>query len=191
MQLKKGIRKMNNNIIFTNDGDAIGMQADLKRYVLRTVADRVGCNKFDEAQSLTELLPELDQYDTPNLLVISNHNGMGWTINTYRPNEEQATLFANLDKPFGKGYLVLSLSATYLELVGKLGEPKCGASADGKARVEWHIRLNNAHNTEFSIYDWKEDAPITEVTRWHVGGTDKDTPYIRNFLFNEKHFEEL
>lgn len=182
---------MNNNIIVGEYGDEIGYQADLEKYLKAVLHDQINNGNWEYAKDTVDLLQELETHNTPNLLVISENNGMGWTIKEYTPEVTRETTFTSLDKPLGKGYLILSLKATYLELVGKLGEPKCGGSTDGKTRVEWHIRLNNAHNTEFSIYDWKEDIPVTEVTRWHIGGTDKDTPYVRDFLFNEKHFEEL
>ena len=94
--------------------------------------------------------------------------------------------FKNLEyskKTIG-GYFLLYIDSTYSELCSLLGEPKGKSSIDGKVRVEWIIELEN--KVVFTIYDWKEyDTPIEEVTIWHVGGEDKDLPYIRDFLFND------
>ncbi|MCK9543228.1 MAG: hypothetical protein M0R03_14500 [Novosphingobium sp.] len=65
-----------------------------------------------------------------------------------------------------KGYI----NTTYDNLVSKLGPPK--DIGDSKARVEWIVKYKNStRESILTIYDWKEDIPIEEVTEWHVGGT--------------------
>lgn len=183
---------MNNNLIHTKDGDIIGMQPDLMTHFMLQCNEHLSRKEWEWAKDDIDVLQGLNDHHTPNLLMVSEHNGigMGLTVQEYRPGTTFTTPFTSLYNSLGRGHLLFGISATYFELACKLGEPKCGGSADGKTQVEWHIRLDDARNTEFSIYDWKEDVEPKAVTKWHIGGEDKDLQYVRDFLLNEQQFEE-
>ena len=60
--------------------------------------------------------------------------------------------------------------ASYNSLIEALGE-STGPSSDGKCQAEWSIEFEDG--TLASIYDWKENKPVEEVTEWHIGGFSK------------------
>ncbi len=58
--------------------------------------------------------------------------------------------------------------ATYQELVKVFGQPYEG---DGcKIQAEW---VGKIFGMTFTIYDYKDDAPVDKVKTWHIGGNDK------------------
>ena len=63
----------------------------------------------------------------------------------------------------------------YDDLVRYLGEPSVNEeSGDGKIQFEWVFSVDNS---VFTIYDWKtydRDYTLQELTRWNIGGTDKN-----------------
>lgn len=76
------------------------------------------------------------------------------------------------------------LRTTYAELVKQLGEPndrtKPGKweSSDRKVRAEWAVKFGP---TVITIYDYKEQQPIENVTLWHVGSKG-NSHAVGNFL---------
>ena len=63
-----------------------------------------------------------------------------------------------------KGYI----KASYDELDVCFDNPRYFDLDGYKTRAEWVLMIGN----EFiSIYDYKENIPVEEVTCWHVGGT--------------------
>ena len=68
-----------------------------------------------------------------------------------------------------------SIMTSYDRLVELFGEPTSNGSSDGKVRVEWVIQFNGYC---FSIYDWKEDKPLTEVKQFEIGGNSPSGYFI-------------
>jgi len=76
-----------------------------------------------------------------------------------------STRNVNADGTHLQGYVTCS----YDTLREVFGEPKTG---DGyKVRAEWEGRTSDG--IVFTIYDWKEEQPIYEVTEWSIGGYGK------------------
>lgn len=71
------------------------------------------------------------------------------------------------------------LTATYAELVERLGPPTYGfeperTGGDFKTRVEWVIETSRG---EVRVYDYKEwDTPVAAVTTWHLGARGRGAP---------------
>jgi len=67
------------------------------------------------------------------------------------------------------------LSISYEALVEALGEPHdCSKegeweSGDGKVRAEWAFIFPELDDTVLTIYDYKSNLSIKEVTDWHIG----------------------
>ena len=84
------------------------------------------------------------------------------------------------------------LRASYADLVEKLGEPndctKEGPwkSGDQKVRAEWAFKIGGAKNPgAITIYEYKEQQPIEDVTLWHIGSKGKNAAvnaFLRRFL---------
>ena len=72
--------------------------------------------------------------------------------------------YINANMSSGRG----SVDTTYDALVNLFGKPCLIDSFDGKVRAEWIIKFDDG--TIATIYDWKEDQPLEQVTDWHVGG---------------------
>lgn len=70
----------------------------------------------------------------------------------------------NADMCSGRG----SVDTTYSTLISLFGKPCPIYSFDGKVRAEWIIKFDDG--TIATIYDWKENQPLEQVTDWHVGG---------------------
>lgn len=77
-----------------------------------------------------------------------------------------------------QGYITCS----YDTLCEVFGEPT--DNGDGyKVRAEW---IGKSDDTVFTIYDWKEDQNIYDVTNWHIGGhSHKSVEVVRNIV-NER-----
>ena len=89
-----------------------------------------------------------------------------------------------------KGYI----RTTFDELTMAYGEPLPG---DGyKTQAEWVLLFTMPDGEEIvaTVYDWKKDCSIYEVTEWNIGGHDPRAPelvidylnYVRDMasLFN-------
>ena len=64
-----------------------------------------------------------------------------------------------------------NLIKDYATMVELFGEPHWQGDGD-KVRVEWCFRFEDG--IVFTIYDWKEECPIEQVTDWHFGGLYKN-----------------
>jgi len=87
------------------------------------------------------------------------------------------------------------IKATYEQLVEKFGEPHdCTQegdwrSGDSKVRVEWAFKDGSARKpTIVTIYEYKSDQPIREITTWHIGSKGKRElvdQFLKNHFANE------
>ena len=77
-----------------------------------------------------------------------------------------------------QGYITCS----YDTLVEVFGEPN--GSGDGyKVQAEW---MGKSGDTVFTIYDWKENQDIYDVTEWHIGGMSKDSVEVVHWIVYQK-----
>lgn len=92
-QLKELIKSMedNENIIFDNNKEeTIGFYSDLVRLYKSLIKEKIDLNEYEEAKDLTDELTEIDNFtDYDGLLVLSNNNGMGFTIKKYTEEKEK------------------------------------------------------------------------------------------------------
>lgn len=73
---------------------------------------------------------------------------------------------AKIEETFGAGRRGV-IRCSYDSLVLAFGEPHYGPTADGKVQVQWAFKYEDQIIT---IYDYKEEYPVTKVTDWHIGG---------------------
>lgn len=80
------------------------------------------------------------------------------------------------------------LKARYQDLVDNLGKPHDRTedgkwqSMDGKVKVEWAFKIKGKKKpTIITIYDYKDNRPVEEITDWHVGSKG-DTAPIEKFF---------
>lgn len=81
---------MSDNIIYNSYNNThIGYQKDLVAY-LKTCLDKyVKQEEWENAKDMTDLLLDFNAWaDNDNLLVLSDNNGMGWSIREYDKNME-------------------------------------------------------------------------------------------------------
>lgn len=76
---------MNNNVIYNdNNNSAIGYYKDLKAELKKIIEDYIKEDNWEEAKDMADLLLDLNAWtDNGNLLVLSDNNGMGYTIREY------------------------------------------------------------------------------------------------------------
>lgn len=84
------------------------------------------------------------------------------------------------------------LSAPFARLVELFGAPYryARAESDGKVRAEWIVCVSAVEDGEdgdfykgyATIYDWKSDLPVGEVTSWHIGGKDSRAAHYLSLL---------
>ena len=73
------------NIINTPDGDIIGFEGDLIRYLKDILIAKMNASEWEDVQDLAGVLAQLDGTSWEGrLLIISENNGMGYTINQYK-----------------------------------------------------------------------------------------------------------
>ena len=78
-----------NNIIINNIGDAIGYYSDLVKALKEQAKHAIECNDWESTELNISNLEMLDDFtDSDGLLVLSENNGMGWTIKRYKDYEE-------------------------------------------------------------------------------------------------------
>lgn len=76
---------MSNVLYRDSDNAMIGYCKDLQNEVKDGLLDHAKCNGWEEVKELSDLLLDLNGWqDNPNLLVLSDNNGMGYTINEYK-----------------------------------------------------------------------------------------------------------
>ena len=74
---------MNSNIIEANDGRLIGFTDDIIKYVKSLIKIAIDDNDFEQAKELAELWGDINE--APHgMIVVSDNNGMGYTINEYK-----------------------------------------------------------------------------------------------------------
>lgn len=70
--------------VIENDGELIGFADDLKRYLNGLIQQAVERGDYENADELLEILKDLREFETEcGLLVISDNNGMGYTVRKY------------------------------------------------------------------------------------------------------------
>lgn len=84
----------------------------------------------------------------------------------------------------GGTWLQSEIIAKYDSLVKLLGKPNSEGDAD-KVRAEWCIEINGKPIT---IYDWKDNTPLSKVTNWHIGSNQKVENEV---MFLLKKLEEI
>lgn len=76
---------MNNCIYNDNDNSIIGYYKDIKAGLKKIIEDYIKEDNWDEVKDMTEVLQELNEMeDKGGLLVLSDNNGMGYTITEYK-----------------------------------------------------------------------------------------------------------
>ena len=80
---------MNDNIIYdSNNNTHIGFQKDLVKYIAGCLNDYASRGEWESVKDMAELLLDLNGWaDNGNLLVLSDNNGMGYTIREYEKGE--------------------------------------------------------------------------------------------------------
>lgn len=80
---------MSDNIIYdSNNNTHIGFHKDLVAYVVECLDDYKKDDDWEQVGDMAEILLDLNGWaDNENLLVLSNNNGMGYTIREYEKGE--------------------------------------------------------------------------------------------------------
>lgn len=80
---------MKNNTIFNpRNENEIGYYEDLSASLRSTIEDYIKANDWESIKDLVDLLMDLNEYqNNENLLVIVNHNGMGYSIKEYEKGD--------------------------------------------------------------------------------------------------------
>lgn len=80
---------MSDNIIYnSNNNTHIGYQKDLVAYVKSCLEDYTEQLDWEQVKDMADLLLDLNGWaDNENLLVLSDGNGMGYTIKEYEKGE--------------------------------------------------------------------------------------------------------
>ena len=84
------------------------------------------------------------------------------------------------------------LNASFGRLVELFGAPirYTADNSDGKVRAEWVVKVTAVEDGEdgdyysgfATIYDWKCDAPVGDITEWHIGGKDGRAAHYLSLL---------
>ena len=77
------------NIIFNdNNNNTIGYYKDLRKYLEKQGAEYLATGDYEQAKDMADLLLDLNGWaDNESLLVISDNNGMGYTIKEYEKGD--------------------------------------------------------------------------------------------------------
>lgn len=80
---------MSDNIIYdSNNNTHIGFQKDLVAYIVECLNDYAKREEWESVGDMAEILLDFNKWaDNGNLLVLSNNNGMGYTIREYKKGE--------------------------------------------------------------------------------------------------------
>ena len=79
---------MENCIYNSNDNITIGYYKDLKAGLKKVIEEYIKDDNWEEAKDLADLLLDLNEWaDNGNLLVLSNNNGMGYSIKEYEKGD--------------------------------------------------------------------------------------------------------
>ena len=78
---------MENCIFDYNTDDTIGFYNDIKAGLKKQAEEFIADDNWEEAKDIADLLLDLNAWaDNERLLVLSNNNGMGYTIKEYKSN---------------------------------------------------------------------------------------------------------
>lgn len=77
------------NCIFNDDNNnTIGYYKDLKAGVIKIIENYIKEDNWEEARDMVDILGELYGWrENTNLLVLSDNNGMGYTIKEYEKGD--------------------------------------------------------------------------------------------------------
>ena len=80
---------MSDNIIYnSNNNSTIGYQKDLVAYIKTWLGDYIKQEEWENAKDIADLLLDFNAWaDNENLLVLSDNNGMGYTIKEYEKGD--------------------------------------------------------------------------------------------------------
>lgn len=77
-----------NNVICNGNEDLIGYHKDIVAYIKSCLKDYVEDDNWEEVQDMANILLDLNGWaDNERLLVLSENNGMGWTIKEYEKGD--------------------------------------------------------------------------------------------------------
>lgn len=78
---------MGDNVIYNDKNECIGYYTDLVKLYKGMVKTRLDMEDFEEVENLVKEMQEIEEYkDYEGLLVLSENNGMGFTIKKYNDN---------------------------------------------------------------------------------------------------------
>lgn len=78
------------NVIINDFGDIIGYYSDLVKEIKEDATKSLTANEYEQVRQQLEVLEMLDDWtDTDGLLVISEHNGMGLTVEQYKGDNKK------------------------------------------------------------------------------------------------------
>lgn len=70
--------------VIERDGNVIGYYDDLRQYFREAITNFIGYNNWEEVKEIADIMLELNGWaDNDRLLIVDEHNGMGYTINEY------------------------------------------------------------------------------------------------------------
>ena len=77
---------MHNNVIINNKDELVGYFADILEHLKEEFITEIKNNNFSViSPEWLELLEDVKKYEEcEGLLVVSEHNGMGWTVSPYK-----------------------------------------------------------------------------------------------------------
>ena len=76
------------NTIINENNDMIGYYSDLVSEIKDNAKEAIISNEYEQAEDMIETLRMLDEHtDYDGLLVISEHNGMGFTVEQYKEGQ--------------------------------------------------------------------------------------------------------
>lgn len=79
---------MENCIYDSNNNNIIGFYKDIKAGLKKQIEEYISDDNWEEAKDLADLLLDLNEWaDNGNLLVLSDNNGMGYTIKEYEKGD--------------------------------------------------------------------------------------------------------
>lgn len=76
------------NTITNNDGDMLGFYSDMLETLKSELIDSINNGHYEILGQYSEILEELGRYkESEELLILSDNNGMGYTITPYKAPE--------------------------------------------------------------------------------------------------------
>ena len=76
------------NVIMNSMDDLIGYHKDIVAYITACLEDYVKDEDWEQVKDMADLLLDLNGwYENENLLVLSENNGMGYTIREYKKGD--------------------------------------------------------------------------------------------------------